>query len=202
LLILVFVGMGALAALDAGIRQAGGYLSSRWCAGWRALPDRDVGSPYRQRGPRTWVLAIRSGVPRSTSIVALPVLAMGLLWCCCALLAARDLLDIVWGGPRPLSFTVASLTLCMARAGMAFATAETALGRRTRLFFLTSALALGHDLALATVPLPCSDSRADDVCFALAGAGVQTALLLGFVVSLWMRRGLVETQDDATPPPT
>jgi hypothetical protein len=200
LLILVLVGMGALAALDAGIRQAGGYLSSQWRAGWRALPDRDVGSPYRQGAPRRWVLAVRSGVPRSTSVAALPVLAMGLLWCCCSLLAMRDILSIACDSPRSLAFMLTSLTLCVARAGTAFASAETALGRRTRLFFLTSALALGHDLALATLALPCSDSRADDVCFALADATVQTALLLGFVLSLWMRRGLCETPDDATPP--
>jgi hypothetical protein len=139
-------------------------------------------------------------VPRSTSIVALPVLAMGLLWCCCSLLAATDLLELVWGTSRSLSFMLTSLTLCVARAGTAFASAEGALGRRTRLFFVSSALALGHDVALAALPLPCSDSRADDVCFALAGAAVQTALLLGYVASLWMRRGLSETQDDTTRP--
>jgi hypothetical protein len=125
---------------------------------------------------------------------------MGLIWCCCSLLAARDLLLVALDSPGGVSFMLASLTLCVFRAGTAFGSAEAALGRRTRLFFVTSALALGHDLALATLPLPCSESRADDVTFALAGATVQTALLLGFLFSLWMRRGLSESVDDATPP--
>jgi hypothetical protein len=198
LILVVLVGLGALAAVDAAIRRAGGYLSARWRAGWRALPEADVGSPYRGGG-RAWVLVARSGVPRATSVVALPVLGMALFWCFCSVLAMRDLLDVM-RGTRSLPFVLASLTLCVARALTAFASAETALGRRTGAFFLTSALALGHDIALATLPVPCSDSRVEDVCFALAGVTVQTALLFGYVASLWMRRGLVETGDELVPP--
>lgn len=194
--------LATLIALDAGIRRAGMYASSvfHWPAGWRAIPPGAApSSPYRHHEEGAWALVADAGIPRVTSVFLPAVLGIVLLWGLGTMLALGDLADVV-RGTRSLPFVLASLTLCVVRALDAGATLLAAYERRSGAFFLASALALGIDVALAELPLPCSDNRSDDVHMALAGAAAQAALALGYAVSVWRRRGLVGSVDPSLPP--
>jgi hypothetical protein len=192
----------ALAVLDAGARRLGGYASTAvgWPAGWRAVPvGRRKGLPYREDAGRAWVLVARPGIPRAMSLFLPPAFGVVLLWCLATVLALGDFKDVAQG-TRSLPFALASLSLCLIRAAAGGATLLGAWERRGALFFLAGGLALGLDTALACVELPCSDVRTDDVRMALAGGAVQAALILGFAVSLWRRRGLVASARLSHPP--
>lgn len=191
--LLILAVLGALVALDAGIRRVDGYASSvfHWPAGWRALPPAGgPSSPYRHRAGGAWALVVDAGIPRATSIFLPAVLAIVLLWSLATVLALGDLLDVV-RGTRSLGFVLASLSLCVIRALDGGAALLAAYERRSGAFFLASGLALGIDVALVELPLPCSDHRIDDVHMALAGGAAQAALVIGYAVSWWERRGLV-----------
>ena len=201
LLILAVVGL--LAMLDAGLRRLGLYTSTlfTWPAGGRAIsPRRGHSSPYREDAGGHWILVVEAGIPRAVSTVLPPVLGLALLWSLCTVLALGDFKDVV-RGTRSLSFVLASLSLCVVRALAGYATLLAAHDRRRGLFFLASGLALGLDIALACMPLPCSDNRSGDVHVALAGGAAQAALALGFAVALWRRRSLIDLEPPELEPP-
>jgi hypothetical protein len=192
-LLLVIPALGALVALDSGLRWVGYYTSTgaTWPAGWRRVPpDRRQPSPYREGSRGEWVLVVEAGVPRAVSVFLPLVFGITLLWTLATALALGDLADVV-RGTRPLAFVLASLSLCAIRALTGGAALFAASEGWTSLFFLASGLGVGHDAALALFALPCSDIRADDIRMALASGAAQVVLMLGFALSMWRRRHLV-----------
>ncbi len=190
--VLVVLVVGALVALELGLRRADCYAwtSLTWPAGWRKVrPARRKPSPYREGARARWLLVVEPGVPPAISIFLPPVLGVTLLWSLATALALGDLPDVA-RGTRSSTFVIASLSLCLIRAVAAGATLLAACERRSALFFLASVLGLALEVALACFALPCSDIRSDDVHVALAGGAAQAALTLGFAFSVWRRRGL------------
>jgi hypothetical protein len=193
-LVLLLFGGALIMALDAGIRGSGFYrdTAGTWPAGWRAVVAGPRATPYREGERQEWVRVVTPGIPPLISIFLLPLLGLLFFWILANGLALLDLGDVVHGA-RSLPFVLSSLLLCLARAVAAGASLIGACARMRRLFFLASAAAIGLDLLLASVAIPCSDHRTDDVRMALAGLAVQVPLVLGFAWSLWRRRGLVDT---------
>jgi hypothetical protein len=190
---LIAASLLALVMLDALLRDWGCYTwpAASWPAAWRKVSqDRGKPSPYREGIRNEWVEVVKAGIPRAVSVFLPPVLGMTLVWALGSVLALGDLADVV-RGRRSLAFVLASLALCVLRALTAGISLLAAYEGRKRAFFAASALALGHDAALALYPIPCSDIRADDVHIALAGLVAQGALTLVFAFSVWRRHGLV-----------
>ena len=199
--VLVVAAPLALLVLDAIARRLGVYASTTgsWPAGFReaSLPLHDT-SPYREHHGRQLVAVVNAGIPRLTSIFLLPVLGVALAWSLAVPLAVADL-RAAFQGRRALALVLASLVLCAVRASSGVATLMGALGRSPRLLVCAGSLALGLDVALALYPLPCSDVRAHDVAIATFGAAAQAALMVGFAISSWMRRGLVMLEEHDLP---
>jgi hypothetical protein len=178
--------------VDAGARRVGVYAETpaRWPAGWRAVPREAQGpeGPYREA--ERWEQVVQAGIPRATSLFVAPVLVVALMWSVATMLALGDGLEVLRGA-RPLGPALASFFLCVTRAGIGIAVLGAAVGRVTAHFAAWSAVALGLDLLLYTVPIPCSDHRSDDV--GMAAFGLVAGLLLagGFAWSALRRRGLV-----------
>jgi hypothetical protein len=193
----------ALVALDAGLRRLGCYASTSqaWPAGWRALPpERGGPSPYRHAGKEGWAIAVDAGIPPAVSVFLPPVLVLFLLWMFGVVAGTLDLADVV-RGTRSFGFWLSSMLLCVTRAIAGGATLSAAIERSRRDFFVASAVALALDTALVLFPLPCTDHRYEDVGVALANAAAQSALLLGFTISVWRRRGLMERVEAAPEEP-
>jgi hypothetical protein len=200
--LLIALALGALVALDAGLRRAGCYEATApaWPARWREVPpDRRRPSPYREGPPGGWVLIVPAGIPRAVSVLLAPVLGITLMWAIAMVLGLGDFADVVHG-KRPLVLVLASIALAVVRTLSGGATLIAACDGNGRHLFLASALALGLDAALARFALPCSDVRADDVRVALAGGAAQAALALAFAFAAWRRRGLVASAYPTLPP--
>jgi hypothetical protein len=201
-LLLAALAVG-LVALDAGLRRLGCYASTSqaWPAGWRALPpERGGPSPYRQAGTEGWAIAVEAGIPPAVSVFLAPVVVLSLLWMFGIVAGTLDLADVV-RGTRSFGFWLSSLSLCVTRAIAGGATVSAAIERSRRDFFVASAVALALDTALVLFPLPCTDHRNEDVGVALANVAAQAALLLGFAISVWRRRGLAERVEAAPEEP-
>jgi hypothetical protein len=185
--------VGALTlAVDAGARRLGVYAETvtRWPAGWRAVPLETQGpdGPYRES--ERWEQVTPAGIPKATSLFVAPVVVVALMWTLAILLSLGDAREVL-RGTRPLGPALASFFLCVTRAGVELAVLGAALGRVTGHFAAWSAVALGLDLLLYTVPIPCSDHRSDDVGMAAFGLVAGSLLAAGFAWSALRRRGLV-----------
>ena len=186
------VVLAILIGLEALARWLHLYASTEesWPAGWRAVVVRTSRRfPYRKAGARTWVLAAKAGMPPSVSLFLPAVFFATLLWLCAVVLAMFDLGKVALGH-RALGFTLASLGLAVCRAGAGSSTVLGVMGRSSRLVFVGGGLALGLDMLLACVALPCSDSRTADVRVACIGGALQALILLGYAGALWQRHGL------------
>lgn len=146
--------------------------------------------PYRAAAPEDVLPAVPAGVPASVSAPALLVGGLTFLWSIAVVLGVGDLLRAL-AGRRALAFTLASLAWCAVRAAAGWAAVCAASFRAPRGFAVAAAVVAAMDAALALLPVPCSDVRADDVSMARAGLAVTIALALGFAVALWRRRGTV-----------
>jgi hypothetical protein len=200
LLLAAIFGPLALVALDAGLRRGGLYDSTifDWPRGYRdASPARFEPSPYREGQGQPWAVVLDPGIPRATSILLPPVVGITLLWALASFLAFGDLLQVARGS-RPAGFAFASLGLCLVHLMTSGAALLAAWGKRPGAFYLASALALVLDGTLAALPIPCSDIRADDVHMGLAGLAAHGLLTLGFTLSIWWRRGLLEVPETLT----
>lgn len=195
----VILLLGALTvAVDAGARRAGVYAGTeaRWPAGWRAVRrEPRPEAPYRAAEAVRWERVVVAGIPRATSLFVAPAVLVALMWSVAVVLALGDVPEVVRGA-RPWWTTLGSLVLCVARAGVGVATVGAAVGRATVPFAAWSAAAMGLDLLLYTVPIPCSDHRSDDVAMAAFGLIVAVLLAAGFAWSALRRRGLVARDPD------
>jgi len=179
-------------AVDAGARRLGAYdrTDASWPAGWRAVPLDAQGPDGPYRANERWERVVAAGIPRATSLFVTPVLGLTLLWSFATVLALGDALEVMRGA-RALGPALASFFLCVTRAGIGFAVLGAAVGRATAHFAAWSAVALGLDLLLFTVPIPCSDHRSDDVSMAAFGLAAGLLLAGGFAWSVLRRKGLV-----------
>lgn len=196
----VLILVGVVVGLDLLARFGDSYrdLDARWPAGWRAvpLPPAAGEGPYRAGERVRWERVVPKGIPRAVSLASVAAMGFALLWSFAVVLAIGDGLQAL-NGVRPAGKTLASLLLCVARAGVQWYLADAALARRPTSFAARLTAALALDLALATLPIPCSDKRSDDVVVAHVGLGVDLALALAFALSAWRRRGLVARDPDA-----
>lgn len=196
----VLILTGAVVLFDALLRRGGAYgeLESHWPAGWRAIPREKKGDegPYREGDPVGWTQVVPAGIPPAVSRVSVAAIGFALLWSFAVFLALGDGLAVL-RGERTLGFTLASLGLCVTRASVQWALGGAALGNARRHFASSLALALGIDLLLAMVPVPCSDHRSEDVQIAHTGIALDLLVALPFALSAWRRRGLVARDPEA-----
>ncbi len=195
----VILLLGALTvAVDAGARRAGVYAGTeaRWPAGWRAVrQETRPEAPYRAAEAVRWERVVPAGIPRATSLFVAPAVLVALMWSVAAVLALGDAPEVLRGA-RPWWTALASLVLCVTRAGVGVAAVGAAVGRAPVHFAAWSAAALGLDLLLYTFAIPCSDHRSDDVAMAAFGLAAGTLLAGGFAWSALRRRGLVARDPD------
>ena len=156
----------------------------------RRAPVVDAERPYRAASPEGAHGVIGAGVPAVVSIPMLAVMALALLWTFAFVMGFGDL-PAAFSGRRGLAFTLTSLGWCGLRAAAGWALAGCALTRQGERFTVAAALALAMDAALAVLPVPCSDIRADDVSVARAGLVVGALLAMGFAWAQWRRRGML-----------
>ena len=187
------LGVG-LVAIDAAARRGGVYdlTALPWPALYRVhrAGPADADAPYRESRPTSHLLVVPEGIPRAASVMLLPAGLLSLAWTLCVVLALGDV-PAALGGTRGLVPTLASLALCVVRAGAGWASLAAALGQRRGAFAAIVLVTLGLDATLALFPIPCSDNRASDVRVALAGLLIDVPLALGFAWSQWERRGLI-----------
>lgn len=184
---------GVCVGLDWLARRGGAYdgTEAEWPAAVRVRRGAvDAERPYRAAAPEDARPAVPGGVPASVSAPALLFGFLCFLWSIAVLLGFGDLFRAL-AGRRALAFTLASLGWCAARAAAGWAAVCCASFRQGRGFAAAAAVVAAMDVALATLPVPCSDVRADDVSIAKAGLAVTAALALGFGLALWRRRGTV-----------
>ncbi|MEZ4394814.1 MAG: hypothetical protein R3A48_27375 [Polyangiales bacterium] len=192
---------GAALAVDAFARLVGCYETSArwWPATWRRRRGaRGEGTPYRHALGDDWEPRVRAGIPRSVSMFVAPCMLLSAFWSLAIVLALSDV-PAALSGTRRLRTVLASLALCVASALVGWITLNATLERRDRAFAVAITLALALNSALAVFPLPCSDVRADDVRFALAGLITHAPLALAYAWHRWRRRGSVSFALDQTP---
>jgi len=186
------VVVGFFAGIDWLARRGGVYGATEpdWLPSGRVrrAPGVDGDRPYRAASPVDAEVVVPGGVPASVSIPALMAGALAALWTVALLLGFGDLPGALVGR-RALGVTLASLGWCGLRMAVAWRLVCLLVPAQGRAFFRVTAVALMMDAALAWLPIPCSDVRADDVSVARAGLAVTVALALGFAGALWRRRG-------------
>lgn len=182
------------AAVDRAMRAGGIYLGldAAWPA--RVFLRRAGGAdaPYRAAAPTARVTS-PAGVPVAVSVMLAPTALLSLAWTLCAMLAVGDL-PAAFAGHRALGFALASLGWCVARAAVGWTSMGAAASNHRGAFAVLGVAALALDVTMATVAVPCSDVRADDVRVAHVGLVVQGLLAAGFAWSQWRRRGGLDAE--------
>lgn len=189
------VVVGLVVVVDLVARRAGAYDGTE--AEWPELrrvrrAPVDADRPYRAAAPAESRAVIAGGVPAAVSVPTLLAGLLAALWSLAFALGFGDL-PSAFAGRRALLSVLASIAWCGLRAAGGWALVGAASFQQRRAFAVAAGVVAAMDAALACLPVPCSDVRADDVSVAKAGLAVTVGLALGFGLAVWRRRATLPT---------